>query len=276
MRIFVTGGTGFIGKHVIKKLLVDGHDVALLEYKLAETDKIAGQLKQFKPEAVLHLAWEGIPDYGEEASAKNLVYGKNLLKVAEETNCKMFISTGSCWEYGGEYGKLREDDPLNPKNPFASAKVMLCDYAKKWADEKNIKFFWLRIFYAYGPGQKSSSLIPHVINSFKNSADPQIKNLNGGNDFVYIDDVVQALAAVLKKSAGLKSSIFNIGSGKLIGVREVVRIIGKHYDPNFSESSGSLPSGFYADISKIEKETGWSPKVSIEEGIIKTIKYFEF
>ena len=122
MKIFITGSTGFIGKHLVKNLKARGHELFLLDKDLADIKEWINEVKNFNPDAVIHLAWQGIPDYGPETSAKNLKYGLDLIENLSKIGCKWVLSAGSCWEYGGKAGKISEDAEIKPINDFTKAK----------------------------------------------------------------------------------------------------------------------------------------------------------
>ncbi|MGD0576787.1 MAG: NAD-dependent epimerase/dehydratase family protein, partial [Candidatus Staskawiczbacteria bacterium] len=99
MKIFITGPTGFIGKYVVEKLREDkNNELFLLSKDLADIENWKTEVKNFKPDAAIHLAWEGLPDYGAKNSIKNLNYGLNLMNFLAEINCKTVIMAGTCWE----------------------------------------------------------------------------------------------------------------------------------------------------------------------------------
>ncbi len=289
MKIFITGGTGFIGKHLVKKLQEKKYNLLLLSPQpLKELPAIVGDLSninswkteiaKFKPDAVLHLAWEGLPDYGSKTSIKNLKYGLDLFNLLAEIGCKTILSTGSCWEYGEQSGKLSEDTSLKPFNAFTSAKNALHGLGEEIAKENNIQFIWTRLFYVYGFGQRETSLIPYLINCVKSGKTPEIKNPLAKNDFIYVEDVVEALSLLLKNCK--KSGVYNIGSGYPTSAQQIIETVYKMYNiqpkykkANISEKDSSVD--FWANISKIKKDINWKPKVSIEEGIEKTVQYYE-
>lgn len=288
MKIFITGGSGFIGTYVVNKLqneelLILNHtkkvpnyqNTQLIHSTLEDIKQWKDRVEIFKPDATIHLAWEGIPDYGVEMSAKNLNHGLQLYEFLSQIECKTILTTGSCWEYGGQQGKLSEDTPYKPFNAFTAVKHSLYTKGKEICRRININFIWTRLFYVYGPGQRKESLIPYLINCAKNGHIPEIKNPNAKNDFIYVEDVAEAICRLISKAK--ISNDFNIGSGKLTSIQDIIDIIFKIFKLNKKIKKAEaqhqdILSSFYANISKIEKAVGWKPKINIEEGIQKTIE----
>ena len=293
MKVFITGGTGFIGKHVTNKLAEEGFDLLLLSQNpnfilpakaktvtgdLASIEKWIKEVKDFSPDAVLHMAWEGIPDYSYTMSVKNLNYGLSLLDAIAGIGCKYFLSTGSCWEYGKQTGRLDEETPIKPLNAFTASKNALHWLGRETAKEYLMQFVWTRFFYVYGPGQKETSLIPYLINCVKAGKNPEAKNPFAQNDFIYVEDVAEAIYKIIKNCK--ESGVYNIGSGYLTSVQDIVKNIFDAFGSSekykvVKPGPTDVFSGFYADISKIIKETGWEPKTGIKEGIQKTIDYYK-
>ena len=300
MKIFLTGGSGFVGKHILKKLSEDGHTILLLSRipraqvfglktfpkriqvvkgDLAGITRWKSKLKKFKPDAAIHLAWEGIPRTDIEVSIKNLLFSLELVKMLGEIRCKHIVAVGTQWEYGHKIGKIKETAELEPFNPLAAAKTSLELFGREIAKEKDIKFSWLRFFAVYGPGQRSGALIPTVIRNLKEGAVPQIKSLETRNDFVYVDDVAAAVAMVLKKQRE-QIGIYNVGSGKLTSIKKIVGLICKAFGMKMdkglkSQGQSHVVSGIFADISKIKKEIGWKPATNIGKGIKEMVKYYK-
>lgn len=292
MKIFLTGGTGFIGKQVVQKLSDGRNELLLLARNSADessstinyvkgdlenTSAWAGKLKEFKPDAAIHLAWDGIPDYGSKNSIRNLKYGLDLFQLLAEIGCKTILTTGSVWEYGKLSGKLSEDLIVEPFNLFTAAKNSLNWMGREIAKENGMNFIWTRLFYVYGPGQKSTSLISYLISCVKEGKKPEIRNPQAKNDFIYVEDVANVISQLLLKYKG--SGIFNIGSGELTAVKTVLNKIYALFskEPDYETANqikiDTLSSNF-ADISKIEKEISWRPNFSIDEGLRKTINGF--
>lgn len=289
MRILITGGTGFIGTPLVKKL-AENNEILLLvppQENIPQSEKtkfVKGDLSNievwkqevinFRPDTTIHMAWQGIPDYGPETSIKNLNYGLNLIKMLTETTCKHIIATGSCWEYGKDLGELTEEDSIKPLNPFSASKNALNQLGREIAKENNITFTWTRIFYAYGPGQKEASLIPYLINNIKNNQVPDIKTPKTRNDFIFVEDISEAIISLVNNP---KEGTYNIGTGKSTSVEKIINLICNHY--NFKYNLENKPQekniDFWANISKIRQDTNWTPKTSIQEGIQKFINHYE-
>jgi nucleoside-diphosphate-sugar epimerase len=299
MRIFITGGTGFIGKFTVKALAKDhdllvyvsdkkraqaifkGFDVSVKRIRfasgtLANTASLETILLRFKPEAALHLAWEGIPNFDSKNSTKNLVQSLNLIQLLAKVGCGSFLGVGSCWEYGAKKGKLNENIPSVSSSAFTEAKNSLRSFGSVIAKENGMRFIWARLFFVYGPGQRAGSLIPSIIKTAQLGQKPKLQNPNGANDFIYVEDVAKALKLLLVKTR-VPEGVYNIGSGRLTSVLEVSREVLKLYG---ASNLRKLPrrseiEGFYADIKKIKKATGWSPAASIKTGVGKTVNYYK-
>lgn len=290
MKVFVTGGTGFIGRAVVKKLSADKHSLLLLsrtaqaknhnietiQGSLSNIPKWQDKLKRFKPDATIHLAWEGLPDHNATISRLNLDYSLDLIELLAKIDCKRLIVTGSCWEYGPQAGKLSEDTPPMPFDAFAAAKLSLLWLGQEIAKEKGMEFTWTRPFYVYGPGQHPKSLIPYLISCAESRTKPGIRNPDAQNDFIFVEDVADALSQILLSSP--KNNIYNLGSGRLTSVSYIIKCILDHfgirdnYEETIKQHKDELKQ-FFADLSRIKEDIGWEPKTSIEEGIKKTINY---
>ena len=286
MNIFITGGTGFIGSHIVSKLVGDGHNLLLLSRKPKDEDgiiigglsNVGGWIEEvriFKPDVTIHMAWEDIPNYNEETSIKNLNYGVDLITSIAKIGCKKIIVTGSCWEYERTIGCLNETMPINPSKPFTRKKHMLHKIGQQVAKVYDMDFIWTRLFYVYGPGQKPHSLIPHIINSIKSGKKLEINTPYSKNDFVYVEDVADAISQLASNG---RNGTYNIGSGYSTEIKELIDLVYQHISPKEHfittvERPRSIVD-FWADISKM-RTIGWAPKTSIEEGFKNTVNFYQ-
>ena len=294
MKIFVTGGTGFIGEHAVRELLKEGHTLLILVRKkegipfsssprlnivvgdLGNLASYEGKLKQFHPQAALHLAWGGIPQFTLQNSLENVTGSLRLFEALYRMGCKLIVSSGSCWEYASRPGKLSEDAPLQVTSPYVAAKHFVHLGGKALAEEYHASFIWLRLFYVYGPGQKSHSLIPHVMERLAASQKIELKDPSAQNDFIYVTDVAKAIACVMRKQ-GEQYGVYNVGSGKLTGVSKIVHILHNLWGTPFSyRSVREIPAkaGCYADTRKIKRVFSWRAKITIREGVTQTAAFF--
>jgi UDP-glucose 4-epimerase len=291
MRIFITGGAGFIGKYILKRLISDSHELLLLSMDEAESkflgrytqNIIISDLKDFQknkqdiinfaPEIMIHLAWEGIPDFSYSFCKRNLDNSLQLINfMARETECKKFIVSGSCYEYGKQQGACKESDTVNINSAFAWAKYSLYSYADYLCRDQSIELIWFRIFYAYGPGQRRESLIPMLCKTLRKGEIPLIKNPLNANDFVYNEDIAEAFRTVVSRN--VPSGIYNLGSGSTTKVIDICEIIDNSINGNKDISNiirnkiNRVPEiNFWADTNKTSDVLGWKYTTSLEEGL---------
>jgi len=229
MKIVVTGATGFIGQHVRSELAKTDHDVVLV----VRTRKNAGGLigresivvadlhqertdwfELFgKPDAVLHLAWGGLPNYMDAYHVEvELPMQSKFLQALIESGLKKLVVTGTCYEYGMSSGALSEDQETNPNTPYGIAKDNLRKELFELRKSKKFDLTWARIFYPYGEGQSEYSLYSQLRNCAK-SGIKEFKLYNGESklDFVPVETVASSLLKLLIQSG---IGLVNIGSAK--------------------------------------------------------------
>ncbi|MEK9180193.1 MAG: NAD(P)-dependent oxidoreductase [Patescibacteria group bacterium] len=289
MKVFITGGTGFVGRPTVARLLERGHVVFLLVRNFDRATKIFGKskrlifvkgglshtspwkhtIKKLKPDACIHLAWEDIPDYGVDTSVKNMEQSIVLFRILGEAKCKRIIATGTCWEYGAATGKLREDMGLSPMLPYTAAKTAVHWLGKEIAERAGMEFYWTRLFFVYGPGRKSPSLISHLIASKKIDNHPKLEKPLDGRDFIYVEDVANVLVKLVESRGKNPYAVYNIGTGKLTSNARIANLV---YGKKILREPRK-PKGFWADISKIKKELEWRPTIFPKEGVKMTLEY---
>lgn len=299
MKLLITGASGFIGQHLVKKLIEQGHTIlalsrsADLQHVSNNTDKLIyfkstlelenrtlERIKDFQPDVLLHLAWGKIPDFSFETSFENLqnhiLFFRNIFTV---NSLKKIIVTGSCWEYNKKIGVCKESDICVSGNYFTWAKNSLRDFLQFECLQKNINFIWPRVFYVYGPQQRIGSLIPSVIESIRNGLMPELKTPSNANDFIYVDDVAEGLLQFAIND--ISSGIYNLGSGKSMPVIDVVSSIENSLNGNLILSKELLirtkqskkDTDFCADMTKTFSTINWKPITNLAMGIEKMINY---
>lgn len=300
MKVFITGGAGFIGKNLLETLSFDPKEVLLLAKDEKECDllnrysqhiikgdfgdlgALKKDIKDFKPEVCIHLAWEGIPDFSFETCKKNLDSSLSLVNfVVNETNCKKIIISGTCLEYGKTKGACSELDNVKIASNFTWAKYALYLHSEFMCRRSKKDLIWFRIFYAYGPGQRKESLIPTLVSSFKNGKKPIINNPLSANDFIYVDDIGEAFKIAAKEN--MKPGVYNLGRGISTKTMDISEIVEQHISGKIDTTnqikkdpaSKERDVGFWADMSKTKSGLNWSPKTNVTDGIAKYIESLE-
>ncbi len=300
-KIIVTGGAGFIGSHLVDKLLDIGHKVVVLDnfstgrkenlnhvngkIKLVECDlDIKGDwIKEFKnTDWVFHLA--SLADIVPSIQNPEGYFRSNVdatfyvLEAARHANIKRFIysASSSCYGIPGKYPTPEESD-IKPQYPYALAKRMGEELVEHWAQLYNLPAISLRFFNVYGTRSRTSGTYGAVFGVFlaQKLANKPYTIVGDGNqtrDFTYVTDIVSALIATAESDKVNK--IYNVGSDTTVSVNKIVELLGGD-KVNIPKRPGE-PDCTYADISKIKGDIGWHPTISIEEGVEKILENIDY
>lgn len=290
MNILILGSNSFIAKYFIKRSLnLDKFNIILsssskkkvFKKKLLFINlldlKIPKQLK--KIDIIIDFGWVGV--FGSlrdsRSQLKNIKYTKNLIKLIKYIKPKLVISFGSQAEYGNLKLKRKESSICKPKTLYGKIKNIKLKMLSKFLKKENIRFVWFRIFSCFGPNEKYDWLIPYVIKKFIQNEEIIVTKGNQKMDYVYIDDVIDAIVIAIQNKK--MDGIFNIGLGKSYKVKYIINkiktimkkknkiIFGKKKYRKYEDIK------IFADISKLKKFK-WKPKISLDKGLEKTIHYY--
>ncbi len=303
-RVLVTGGTGFVGANLARRLLRDGHEVFLLAragYKAWRVDGIrrdvrvlAGDLEnpeavsravvEARPAWVFHLAAHGAyPSETDVARivAVNVLGTANLIAACRGVDVEALVHAGSSSEYGFRDAAARETDRLEPNSPYAVAKAAATHLCRLAARERGRRMPTLRLFSAYGPYEEPSRLVPTLIREGLRGSLPVLVNPSVARDFVYVDDVVEAFVAAAERSSREDpGAVYNLGTGVQTTVREAVEVARRMLKIQVEPQWGTMPNRLWdtsvwvADNRKIRAELGWQARHTFEEGFRKTVEWF--
>lgn len=301
-RALVTGGAGFIGSHLVDRLLAEGYEVVAVDdlsngregnieearkskaFSFARAD--CSDLKAIAPhfhgvDVVFHLAAlaDIVPSIVEPLKyhKANVDGTACALEAARASGVKRFLyaASSSCYGVPDAY-PTPETAPMRPMYPYALTKRLGEELVLHWARTYKMSALCLRLFNVYGPRARTSGTYGAVFGVFlaQKLAGKPFTVVGDGTqtrDFTYVSDVVSAFMAAAASDVSGES--FNVGSGGAYSVNELVKLLG---GPTTSvPKRPGEPDRTFADISRIKDALGWSPKVTFPEGVKKTLAHIE-
>ncbi len=297
--ILITGGAGFIGANLTKKLINSGYNIDLTLRKssnlwrikdildkvkihyvdLLDKNKLTKIVKKINPIFIIHLATYS--DYRNEADVEkmtdvNIKGTLNLLHASKNIGYKMFVNTGSSSEYGTKNKPMRESELTEPISFYAATKTSATLLCQVFAREYKKPIVTLRPFSVYGPLEENKRFIPTIIKAVIKNKAIKLTPGNQRRDFIYIDDIVDIYIKTIFQGKKLSGQILNMGTGLEYTNDEVVKILFEIAGKKVKIEKGTFPkrlwdtSHWVTDISKIKKYLKWKPKFSLEDGLKKT------
>lgn len=277
--ILVTGASGFLGKHLVAALERGGQAVAthsMEDGDLARTQPRAQDIRH-----VYHLAAKTyVPDswaHPKEFYEANVLGTIGILEYCREQGASLTLI--SSYMYGHpERLPIPEGHPLRAFNPYGHSKLLAEEVAQFYQTSFRVPVTIVRPFNLYGPGQSERFLIPALI---RQALSPECSTISIADhrprrDYIYVDDVVELLLAVVESQ---RASVYNAGSGISTSAREVAERIaelagtGKHVISRNEERPDEVLDTV-ADISRARLELGWNPRIGLDEGLARTIRSF--
>jgi len=306
--VLVTGGCGFIGSHICKKLLEKGYNVRVLDnlsYGKLENinairDKIEfteGDIRSKKDvekacegiDFILHqAALRSVPrsiDFPADFAEVNDFGTVNLLEAARKSNVKRVVFASSSSVYGiAKKFPVKESDELNPVSPYSLTKLVGEKYMKLYNDVFGLETISLRYFNAFGerqdPNSQYSGVIPIFAKKMLKGEQPAIfGNGKQSRDFTYVSNVAEANIKALKAKNSACGQAFNISAGKSTSLLELVeklnKILGTKIEPMFAEKRKGDVQKTMGSAEKAKKFLNFEVKEGFEEGLKKTVKWLE-
>ena len=301
MKVLVTGGAGFIGSHVTELLCDKGVGVIVVDDLSSGFNKFVDKRAKFvkasigneklmasllkKVDVVIHLAASSIIKSSYERPLEyfenNVVNGVKLLEAMRKAGVKKIINSSTAAVYGEpKRVPIKEEDAKNPISPYGVSKLAFENALSAYYHSFGIESVSLRYFNAYGPRDEqkpaSRAVAIWIKAALKGKPLPLYWKGEQIRDYVYVGDIARVHLEVMN-IGGI--NFFNIGSGNGIKMRDVLsaleEIVGKKLKVVDKGERRGDPQKLYADISKIKKEVGWRPKVSLQEGLSKTFEYYK-
>lgn len=295
-RVLVTGGSGFIGRHVLEPLVRRGFEVhsvtsrepppraPRVRWHRADLLDCRGHgdlLAAADPTHLLHLAW-----YAEHGrfwtSTQNVRWSAATLALVQafaERGGRRAVLAGSCAEYRwGDRGPLVEDvTPLEPRTLYGTAKNATRAVLAAAADELGLDFAWGRVFFLYGPAEPPGRLVASVARALVAGDRAATGDGTQVRDFLHVADVGAAFAALTDSPVG---GTVNIASGEGRTLREVIVAIAAATGREDLLDIGALPSRpgdpheLVADVARLRDEVGFAPTIGLNDGIEQTVAWW--
>jgi UDP-glucose 4-epimerase len=299
IRILVTGGAGFIGSHIIEQLLSDGHEVVCLDnfdpyydpeikkrnvQPFLENENFTLEVGDVRDRDTLTRLLEGTDYVFHEAAQAgvrisvddpikphevNATGTLNLLEAARDSGVKKIINASSSSVYGKvSYLPFDEDHPRQPVSPYGVSKLAAEEYCRVFSELYGLKTISLRYFTVYGPRMRPDLAIS--IFTRKALANEPITIFGDGTktrDFTNIEDIVRANLIAMQKGEGA----YNIGGGHRVSIQTlaeaIIKITGSSSEIRYADAVKGDAEHTFADTTAAERDLGWLPQVSLEEGL---------
>jgi UDP-glucose 4-epimerase len=304
-RVLVTGATGFIGSHLVRRLVDEGADVHALtstvssvyptrlvhlrdsitlhEGNLTDRSAMDAVVRRSKPTHVFHLgaythvgkSWQRV----DECVQANVQGTVNLLQALDGTGYQRFVYTGTSEIYGDIDVPFQEDAQVNPISPYSVSKYAGERYCRMFHQGYGWPVVMVRPFNAYGPLQTPDRVIPEIIGRAVRGEALKMTQGRQTREFNFVEDLADGflLAGTVE---GIDGELLNLGCGEEVSMRDlattILDLMGNPVEPQF----GALPDRpteiwrMFCDTTRARERLGWAPKHSLEAGLEKTIAWY--
>jgi dolichol-phosphate mannosyltransferase len=301
-RVLVTGGTGFVGACLARRLLREGCEVHLAvraghaSWRIAD---LAGEIQTHvvdltQPQPVRDLvrtiapAWAfNLMAHGayssqtdpQEMVRTNLMATMSLLDACVAAHVEAFVQAGSSSEYGFKDHAPQEGEALQPNSAYAVTKAAATHYCQYVAKRDGYRAITLRLYSVYGPFEEPTRLIPTLIVRGLHGRWPPLVDPDTARDFVYVDDVCEAFIRAATAPGARPDSVYNVGSGTPTTLRQVVETARQVLHVEAEPAWGTMPrrswdtSVWYSNPAAIKAELGWTAAVPFEAGFRRTAEW---
>jgi nucleoside-diphosphate-sugar epimerase len=302
--VLVTGGTGFVGANLVRRLLADGHNVHLFtrtgrdQWRLSDIRSevqnhsvdlwdaatVGTLVERIRPAWVFHLATYGAyPEQDDftEAVRTNVEGTLNLVRACISTGVETFVNTGSSSEYGFKSSAPSEDDGVDPISYYAATKASATIICRQLARMHEVRIVTLRLYSVYGPFEEPGRFVPALVMAGLSGSLPPLASPKIARDFVYVDDVVEAFLLAAASPALKPGDIYNVGTGVQVTLARAVAVARKVFGLADKPVWGSMAnrswdtSVWIADSTRIQEHLGWEPAHDFTSGLKLTRDWFQ-
>lgn len=301
--VLVTGGAGFVGACTVGELVRRGHRVHVLLHPQSDLWRLCSVLgrihvhhadicdapavreivRNTQPRAVVHLATHGAYEHQADAAAilqTNILGTHHLLEACADTTVAVFVNAGSSSEYGFKTQRMRETDWLEPNSVYAVGKAAQTHLCQLIGQRVSFGVVVFRLFSAYGPWEEPTRLMPTLLRRARAGLPLEMVAPRIVRDFVYVDDVVDALVN-FAPLAKLRGEVINLGSGIETSLQEVVSTVQQLVGNRSEVRWGAMPARAWdntcwvADVSRAAALLDWRPRHTLRQGLARMAAWME-
>lgn len=302
MNILVTGGNGFIGRNLVQSLISRGDTVYSLDRNrqsdkhtksviyittdISNSDILEADLQPYtqKIDRIVHLASYGVTEreYNLGQGIQTNISGTlNLLEYAYKNAISQFVNIGSCFEYAPSDESYSEEMPLDPQTMYGAIKASQTLLVRTFARTHDYNAPTLRLFTPFGPHEQPQRFIPTLITSALTDSKMIATNAGNVRDYVYVQDVIEAITSTLENNKLEPGEIINIGSGNQYSLAEVVEIVEQELQKpvplswsNTQDQRTVNYNNWRCNRQKALKLLSWEPRITLQEGIKRVIECY--
>jgi nucleoside-diphosphate-sugar epimerase len=294
-QVLVTGGGGFIGKHLVTALLKLDSKISILQpidpkieninfinADITNKQEIKKIIKNIQPKIIFHLAGQ-IPQAKNVTSESlikiNFEGTVNLIEALSNTDYSSFINTCTGQVYGNHDKPYKENFSTNPASDYARSKLLATKYCQEISEKQNLPISTLRFYNIYGPYQAHNMFIPAFINACIKNQDFKMTKGEQKKDLIYVKDVISAFL-IAAQNRNISSQVFNIASGISCSIKDIADKIVQLTETKMTPDTSLLYRDneiwdYSFDISKARDILKWTPLFSIKQGLKQTIDEFK-
>jgi len=298
--IIIFGAGGFVGINLLKKILKNRADVIGIssdpdkswrikknqipkinveQCNILDRKSVTAVINKYRPRTIFNLAAYGAYSTQKEIEKiylTNFNSTINIIETLKKYAFNVYIHAGSQSEYGLNCYRPQETDELIPNSHYAVSKTAVYYLLKYYGRVEKLPVVHLRLYSVYGPWEEPGRLIPTLINNVKKGQLPPLVNPDISRDFIYIDDVVDAIITIaVKLKKDHFGEVFNVAAGKKTTIKELAQLARKLFkikkEPVFNTMKNRDwdLKNWVGNPKKMQKTFGWKVKVSLEEGLLK-------
>jgi nucleoside-diphosphate-sugar epimerase len=248
---------------------------------IRDTESLRRLVLGLRPSIIYNLASHGA--YPHQTDAKRIIETNAcgltaLLSAADEVDYRLLVHTGSSSEYGRKTTPMREADVLAPESVYGVSKAAQSLLCQQWARAKRRPIVVFRLFSVYGPFEERTRLLPRLLTAHLDDHPLALVSPETSRDFVYVDDVVEALLKV-EELSGLSGTILNLGTGVQTRLADLVTTLESLTARKFRAEWNTMPprpwdtNTWVADTTLLRERLGWLPKTTVRDGLNRSLEW---